>query len=99
MATFTSRPVKAGLPTLFELQGAAPEELQRMQVIASVAIADELSEVVEQLKRLAGRREAALGASGLVVAVTRRRNVADACRTWQRCDHAAAYMAGSHAKR
>ncbi len=53
MASFTTRPVKDGLPTLGEIGEASPNELLRFQVIASVAIADELAEVVEQLKRLA----------------------------------------------
>jgi len=41
------------MPTLGEIREASPEELLRLQVIASVAIADELTEVVEQLKQLA----------------------------------------------
>jgi hypothetical protein len=53
MADFTSQPVKAGLPTLVEIREATPEDLLRFQVIASVAIADELAEVAEQLKSLA----------------------------------------------
>jgi hypothetical protein len=60
MATFTTRPVKAGLPTLFQIQEAArerPTQLTTFQTIALVAIADELSEVAEQLRRLPDRRE------------------------------------------
>ena len=53
MATFTTRPVKDGLPTLFEIREASAEELHRFQVIASVAIADELARMVEKLKQLA----------------------------------------------
>ena len=58
MATFTTRPVRAGLPTLFEIQEAArqrPTQLDLFRTIALVAIADELTEVVEQLTRLADR--------------------------------------------
>ena len=60
MATFTTRPVKVALPTLFEIQKAArerPTQLTIFQTIALVAIADELSGVVEQLRRLADGRE------------------------------------------
>jgi hypothetical protein len=58
MASFTSRPVKAGLPTLHQLHDELSErEIALFQTIALVAIADEVAEAVEQPGRLTGRRE------------------------------------------
>jgi hypothetical protein len=48
VGSFTTGPVKAGLPTLLELHEASPE-LQRIQGFALVAIADQLDEAAEQL--------------------------------------------------
>ncbi|MDQ6791274.1 MAG: hypothetical protein M3256_06605 [Actinomycetota bacterium] len=56
MASFTARPVKDCLPTLSEIREASPEELHRFQAMTSAAIADELAEVVEQLKPAGGAR-------------------------------------------
>jgi hypothetical protein len=68
MPTFTTRPVKAGLPTLLEIEEATePTEsayerslrelrLQRFKVVALVSLADALVAIAEQMPELIEQR-------------------------------------------
>ncbi len=68
MPTFTTRPVKAGLPTLLEIEEATePTEsayerslrelkLRRYEAIALVSVADALTAIAEQMPELIEQR-------------------------------------------